>query len=60
MDIMQREEDGQNDGRKEGRDETKKEVVISMYTGGMSEEDIAKFVKLSIEDVRTITRTIEE
>jgi len=55
MDIMQREEDA----REEGRDETKKEVVISMYTGGISEEDIAKFVKLSIEDVRTITRTIE-
>ena len=52
MDIMQREEDA--------REETKKEVAISMYTGGMSEEDIAKFVKLSIEDVRAITRTIEQ
>ena len=52
MDILQREEDAVEDA--------KREIVIEMYTDGMSAENIAKYVRLSIEKVTEIIKSIEQ
>ena len=52
MDILQREEDA--------REDTKREIVIEMYTDGMSAENIVKYVKLPIENVLEIIKSIEQ
>ena len=59
MDILQREEDAREDGVEQGIERTIREMVIRLYTNGMSKENVAKNVGLPFENVVEIIKSIE-
>lgn len=42
------------DGRKEGEKAKEKEMISTMYSNGLSIDDIAKYLKMDLEDVKRV------
>ena len=59
LDILQREEDAREKGIEQGIEKAKREMVITLYTNGMSKENIAKNAGLPFENVVEIIKSIE-
>jgi len=59
MDIMQREEDAREYGVELGIEKTIREMVIRLYTYGMSKENVAKIAEIPVEKVTEIIKSIE-
>lgn len=68
MDILQREEDAREDGVElgiergieQGRERTIREMVIRLYTNGMSKESVAKNAGIPFEKVTEIINSTEQ
>ena len=60
MTLYMRDLENREEGREEGREEAKVEIISSMIENGLPFEQIAKIVKMSVEEIQRLLEEYQE